>query len=590
LKLPAGRFHLPETGYVARSFFIRSQIPSLLKNTFMRLAFAALLFPALLSAQSHQWSFNPGAGQNDQANAIVLDAAGNSYLTGNFRDTVDFDPGSGTALRAPVGDADVFVASYSAAGALRWVSVMGGPGSDAGLALALDGNGKVNVTGSFFSNTDADPGAGVVMLSATANGTFVWQLNQASGSLSQAIAIDGASAGCSIAVDMAARIYVTGKFSATADFDPGAGTAMVAPTGGSEDIFIARYDGALNYQLAFALGGPSNDNGLALCCDISGNVYAAGTCTGSIDLDPGAGTAMSGAGGLSEGWMASYDINGAFRWGFGIHGTGSDGVNGLTLRGNSLYAGGHFSATVDLDPSGASANLSASGGEDIFFAAYSLNGSYQWAKRFGDSYDDRCKAICTDPAGDIYITGFFSDFLNGVDFDPGSEVYPIYTHGGNDVFVARYNMLGDFIWAFSMGSASNDSGNGVAAGSGFVCVAGGFEGQMDFDPAGNTAMHNTAAGSDAFVARYSSVFVGIEEVAAAQISLYPQPAASQLTASLPGRWTSYCIYNAAGKLMHQQNGLFTGSFSIDISALSPGIYLLRVSGEDKEAAARFMVR
>ncbi|MBK7856551.1 MAG: SBBP repeat-containing protein [Bacteroidetes bacterium] len=48
------------------------------------------------NAQTFQWAKRMGAvsGQNS-GNAITTDAAGNSYTTGVFSGTVDFDPGAG---------------------------------------------------------------------------------------------------------------------------------------------------------------------------------------------------------------------------------------------------------------------------------------------------------------------------------------------------------------------------------------------------------------------------------------------------------------------------------------------------------------
>jgi hypothetical protein len=74
----------------------------------------------------------------DEAFGITLDASGNVYITG---DTEGVLPGSG-AVNLPVGAfiPDIFIAKYSAAGAVSWVRQQGSPQTDAGLAVAYFNN------------------------------------------------------------------------------------------------------------------------------------------------------------------------------------------------------------------------------------------------------------------------------------------------------------------------------------------------------------------------------------------------------------------------------------------------------------------
>ena len=60
-----------------------------------------------------------GGTGSDRVLAVVSDAAGNTYVTGDFTGTFDFDPGPGTVPATSAGGNDLFVASYDAAGAFR---------------------------------------------------------------------------------------------------------------------------------------------------------------------------------------------------------------------------------------------------------------------------------------------------------------------------------------------------------------------------------------------------------------------------------------------------------------------------------------
>lgn len=552
-----------------------------------KLLLLSLLLPVIASAQFHQWSFDLGVAQDDFGNDVVVDASGNSYVTGYFKGTVDFNPGSGTASRTAAGGHDVFVASYDAAGNYRWASTMGGTQDDHGIKLCLDNNGHINITGNIAGTADADPGGGVFTLSASnsGNGAFVWQLDATTGAFVRAMLIDASAQGNAIAVDGGGNIYITGVFNMNADFDPGSGTATLNTVGANEDVFVAKYDNNLNYAWAFALGGTGSDKGWCIATDAGNNIYVGGYVTGNIDLDAGSGSTMSGVAGDYEGFIVSYSNSGQFVWGFGIHGSGRDMVLGLHINNTLLYACGRFGGTVDFDPSGNTANLSNNGTPDAFFAQYTTSGSYNWAKKIGSGFEQSCEDITTDANGDVYITGNITYDLIGTDFDPGSGVYYIQGFGGDDIFIARYTAQGAFTWAFAVGgSNANDAGSGIAVLGGELWATGFFTGNPDFDPAGATAQLSAGVGADIFVAKYGTAFVGISEnQTEITATLFPNPAteAATLQFSLytPGE-VNISLFDLSGKLIraekYTQRLAGYQSLQVDVTDLTPGIYLLRI--------------
>jgi len=62
------------------------------------------------------WAKAFGGSASDFGRSIAVDASGNVYTTGNFRGTVDFDSGVGTANLSAVGSRDIFIQKLDASG------------------------------------------------------------------------------------------------------------------------------------------------------------------------------------------------------------------------------------------------------------------------------------------------------------------------------------------------------------------------------------------------------------------------------------------------------------------------------------------
>lgn len=126
--------------------------------------------------------------------------------------------------------------------------------------------------------------------------------------------------------------------------------------------------------------------------------------------------------------------------------------------------------------------------------------TFTWAKRAGSGTMDIGEAITTDAAGNVYITGFFQ---GTVDFDPGPGIANLSNSAGDDVFVAKYNSSGNFVWVKQFGGNSSfHHGKGIAVdGLGNVYTTGYFMGTVDFDPASTTANLSAMGQTDIFVSK-----------------------------------------------------------------------------------------
>jgi len=456
-------------------------------------------------AQTLNWAKGIGGTGSEQGNAIVVDGAGNVYVAGTFSDTVDFDPGPGIARLRTAGSYDIFLAKYDANGRYIWAKSMGRKLADDGFGVTCDKAGYVYITGRFQDTVDFDPGPDTAWVIARAGtdifiakydtaGNYVW---------AKGMGGPGTEEGRAIAVDGAGNVYVTGFFTSTVDFDPDPASVANRTSAGSNDVFLAKYSASGNYLWAGSMGGGTsssyNDQSYGMAVDGSGNAYITGVFYLKADFDPDTTkVANLNAKGIYDVFLAKYDSSGKYVWAKNMGGPNFDYGQSVTLDGaGNIYITGRFIGTSDFDPDTTKlANLISAGNKyDVFLAKYDSAGNYIWAKSMGGTGDDYGQGVATDAVNNVYITGWFG---GASDYDPDTPGTAILTSANNfdfDVFLAKYDSSGHYLWAGSMGTANLlDEGFGVATdGKGNAYCTGYFEATAYFSPAFGTADSLTAA-------------------------------------------------------------------------------------------------
>ena len=383
------------------------------------------------------WARNQPAGIA-QSFTMAVDGAGNVFTAGTFIGTCDFDPGPGISNITSVGGVNGFISKLDSNGNLVWAKGLLG-----GLAwpksMAIDAAGNVYTSGYFFGGTiDFDPGAGVFNLTTTGTELFISKLDSG-GNFSWALQFVGTNAlnGDGLALDAAGNVYATASLTGTADLDPGPGVANFT-AGGLFDPFVVKLTPAGTYVWAKQfVGGIGGGFGADIALDAAGNIYSTGYFVGTMDFDPGVGTAN------------------------------------LTAPG---------------------------GGYNIYVSKLDSNGKYVWARGMGGSTGawDFGYAIAVDGGGNVYTTGVLASAT--ADFDPGPGVFTLTNHGMNDIFVSMLDSSGNFVNAVAIGAANNDQGNHIAVGAtGVVYVTGFFELTADFDPGPGTNNLTSNGSQDIFL-------------------------------------------------------------------------------------------
>ena len=376
-----------------------------------------------------------------------------------------------------------------------WAQTWGGSQTDQGLSVTFDLAGYSYVTGCFKGPVDFDPGdgedehtgGGCFLSKFALNGDYEWGR-----SWEESATLQGT--GWSVDSD-GQDIYICGAFYNTVDFDPGSGE-FERTSAGANDNFLIKYDAEGNFLWAQTWGGTSMEEALGVAADNSGNIYVTGYFYYIADFDPGPEKDEYTSVGEQDIYMCKYDSDGNYLWTRQWGGTAKD-IGKCVAVDNSgyIFAGGHFlSRNIDLDP-GSGTDIHDFG---AYLCKYDPDGNYLWGK----TWQKEVHAVTADALGNSYVTGIFH---GTVDFDPDSGVEQRTSHGGDDVFLSKFDLDGIFQWVRTWGGTGNEDGLGVSADiSENIYTTGWFYGLADLDPTDGVDQHDAGSATGMFISKINA--------------------------------------------------------------------------------------
>lgn len=361
----------------------------------------------------------------------------------------------------------------------------------------FDTQGNVYMTGVFMGTIDFDPGPAVQTLSTNSQlndififkadslGNFLW-VKQLQGDSSQDAVYD---------IEISSingELYITGQFTNTVDFDPGAGVYNLTSSGGY-DIFVLKLDSAGNFIWAQSFGSPNSEHVrcITLSEENNGNFFLVGASNDSIDLDPGPGIYYSK---VNENFIIKIDINGNFIWARSLHAYITDLI--IDPVNYNMILTGYFNDTTDFDPGPGVNNLTGDVLE-IFMLCLDSAAQFNWVNHLGIGAEGSGIKLDLDPAGNIYLVGRLE---SAGDFDPGPGIFNLSTAGNFDMFICTFDNNGNFITAGNMGGLNQDYVWDIAAVSpAEVYIIGSFDVTADMDPGPGNYVLTSNGDDDAFI-------------------------------------------------------------------------------------------
>lgn len=268
--------------------------------------------------------------------------------------------------------------------------------------------------------------------------------------------------GTDVAVDGSGNTFVTGYYTSSASF----GTNTLS-SAGIDDVFLAKLNTSGTYQWAVSGGGSNSDRALSVKADAAGNSYITGYFYGTATF----GSNTLTAAGTQDVFIAKYDAAGNCLWAKKAGGAGADIGNGITVdNSGNVIVTGEFVGTATF---GSSTLVSMNGTTDVFTTKLDAAGNFLWAEKGSASQTDRGIDVDCDAAGNIYITGQFSDTIT---FDVVHNNTML-----NAIFVVKYNSSGVEQWFQRNGGGVVNTVTSLACdGANGIYITGDFQGTLTF--------------------------------------------------------------------------------------------------------------
>ncbi|WP_437976034.1 SBBP repeat-containing protein [Sorangium sp. So ce295] len=233
------------------------------------------------------------------------------------------------------------------------------------------------------------------------------------------------------------------------------------------------------------LGGNGDQIGYDVAFDREGNLLIAGAFSTSLG--------SVGSQGAYDGFVVKLAPGGATEWSKVLGGNGSDSCNRVALDKNGgVIVAGTFENTVNFDGT----SLTSQGSSDVFVAKLDAIGGLDWIKTITGPSVDRVYGLAVDSDDNIIVAGSFTDWADvlGGQRMGGDHLT---SKGGEDIFVAKMDILGNFAWSKNFGDTTAEVANDAAVTpDGGVVLVGRIAGKVYF---GTTLL--TAQGDDAFIAK-----------------------------------------------------------------------------------------
>jgi hypothetical protein len=426
-------------------------------KTFLQLLFSLWLifFSINLTAQNWNWASSVGNNMNNNfIRDMVADNQGNTYLVGNFTNSIETAVDTITSL----GGEDIFIAKYNAAGDLLWLRSGGSASpllpffssSESASAIDVDDNGNLFVAGRFedtltFGNiTVVNPNVqistAIFIAKFNTNGVIQWiKTGIGTNTSSFPTSFNSTNNVNDLELDDFGNVYITGGYQNSLSF-----SSVVLP-------FQSGSSSCLNCISAFLVKYDTNGN---FKFGVETNAIGESIGFSALEINKDSLILLNNRNNVNSNIIINYDTAGTFL-----------GSNVLTVF-NSFN-----SLQFSVDNNG---KLNFLDNNSILSQRDNAN-NIIWSKPLNGAFFNGRRVLLTDTSNNIYVSGFFFDFLT-IDTTVIQRL-------GFNLFIAKFSDNGNFQWARTANSTAGSINNVLSFvnNQGDVYSAGSFNGTARFD-------------------------------------------------------------------------------------------------------------
>ncbi|MFM2226388.1 MAG: hypothetical protein RJA07_2590 [Bacteroidota bacterium] len=386
-----------------------------------RLFFCILFLLFKYSTATSQVAYSFGADSNDVVSNILLDKFGNVYMAANFCNTITIDKNSFKKITSTNHSQDILLAKFNSFGKLIWANKIGGMGKDEIHDMKIDANGYLYLVGYFskdcvfenaekkinLSSNGATDGFIVKILSTTGNIDWVNQLGG-----------EGADDICSVTIDKADGVVVSGRFSKMMDADISEQKHLLISKiieKKYSTAFIARYnayDGKYIYANTMGIenDNPSFQSQSCVVSDEKNNCFFISTFTNSVDINPNGNALNISSNGKNDLVLIKYDVNGKLLESIVLGGEGNENCNNKCLAINKknelIFAISFQNECLITNPYLTSKVLAIAETDLLFAKTNNKLSEIFFAKPICDNGMMNCNQIIVDDENNISIVGY----------------------------------------------------------------------------------------------------------------------------------------------------------------------------------------
>lgn len=497
---------------------------------------------------------------------VVVDQAGNAYVTGSFQYTITL--GATTLYSGSFGGNEGFIAKLSPQGQWLWARRFGSSGGwDAGLAVATFPDGIVTVA----ARIGAAPSTtfmGTVMTVGMPTGLCIVRISTDGEFLGSAFAPGGDPERAVLAMGGDGAVYVGGVFQGAAlNFGnavcPGPYSAFFAALG-------------LNNEWSWAKGftGMHYAEVEDMVIDQVGNIVVLGSFTGpQLFMDDESFIGSPDSGDVAFWTMFTFKCSptGNIHWRLQSAPLEWEHVKGYhlgLLPDGNYRVGGWYSGAVilgDISDEGMGADFVATltpSGDWIALSAFQfgMNCVYSW-------FED---PACTTADGS-YLVG-----AKAINQPTALEPWLLNPASGLTGTIAKWGASGGWLSAQTIPTTVISIPQGFASSVSRTLAFGRFRGETVF---GATTLN--AGNERSFIAELVPDIVGMRDaLPGAGLRAYPNPTAGAVVVESPDGsiLNTIRVFDATGVLVLEQPACAMRC-TVDLSGLAPGMYMLRAASD-----------